>query len=158
MKIVSAWLILKNGSNSRKVALQQRAEKEEDKIQSFAFVFQATVSGKIEDGETPKQALARETAEELGPNFTLPQLTEFYIAKYKINKKLCVSYNYYGQILKKDLQNIALHSGALPQLYFVGKNDLPKIKTTEDKLANPKNDIVLFPDQLDALKKLFKIV
>jgi len=156
MKSISVWLILKDGQNTGKVALQRRAEKDGNKIQSFPFVFQATVSGKIEAGETPKQATIRETAEELGANFTLPQLKEFYIAKYKFKGLPSSTYNYYGRISEKNLQTVQLHSGVFPQLFFIGKNELPKIKTTSDKTANLKCDIVLFPDQLDALQKLFQ--
>ena len=56
--------------------------------------------------------------------------------------------------LQKLFFKITLYFGAFSELFFLGKSDLLSIKTTE-KGANPQKEIVLFPDQLTALKKLF---
>lgn len=154
MKTVSVWLIIKDGANAGKVPLQRRAKKDNGKPQSFPFIFQPIVNGKLESGETAEQAVGREAQEELGSSFTLPKLEFFYKEEYNCNGKPAIAYNFKGQISEKDLQNIKLHSGAFPELFFIGKTDLPNIKTTESD-ANPQKEIVLFPDQLTALKKLF---
>jgi len=151
---ISVWLILKDGLNKGKVVLQQRAEKDKGKIQSFPFILQATISGKIEPSETIQETIIRETQEELGSNFTLPQLKEFYITEYEMNNKKVICHNFSGQILENDLQKIQLHSGALPNFKFIGKNDFSNLLAYNNN-TNPKEQLVLFADQLEALKKLF---
>jgi len=149
---VAVWLIIENGKNASKVALQKRSEKDGKKVQSFPFICQPTFNGKLEIGESVENAMQREAMEELGKNFKLPNdLGLFDTAKYEFKGILAVSYNFYAKISEKDLQTIKLHSA-------VGKDDLSKIKTTEDKNANPKKEIVMFKDQYLAIKKLFSIL
>ncbi|KKP32683.1 MAG: hypothetical protein A2312_03845 [Candidatus Staskawiczbacteria bacterium RIFOXYB2_FULL_32_9] len=156
---VAVWLIIENGKNASKVALQKRSEKDGKKVQSFPFICQPTFNGKLEIGESVENAMQREAMEELGKNFKLPNdLGLFDTAKYEFKGILAVSYNFYAKISEKDLQTIKLHSAAMSELVFVGKDDLSKIKTTEDKNANPKKEIVMFKDQYLAIKKLFSIL
>lgn len=155
---VAVWLIIENGKNASKVALQKRSEKDRKKIQSFPFVCQPTFNGKLEVGESVENAMQREAEEELGKDFKLPNdLGLFDTTNYEFKGIPAVSYNFYAKIQEKDLQNIKLHSAAMPELIFVGKDDLTKIKTTDDKTANPKKEIVMFKDQFETLKKLFQL-
>lgn len=153
---VAVWLIMENGKNASKVALQKRSEKDGKKIQSFPFVCQPTFNGKIKPRESIEDAIKREATEELGKYFKLPNdLGLFDTTNYEFKNIPATSYNFYAKISEKDLKSLKLHSGALPELIFIDKNDLPKIKTIEDKTVSPKKEIVLFPDQLKTLKKLF---
>ncbi len=162
---VAVWLIMEDGVNANKILLQQRSEKDNKKIQSFPFVCQPTFNGKTEPRESIEEAMQREAREELGENFKLPNdLSLFDTTNYeflptgKAGKNIpAASYNFYAKIKEKDLQNINLHSGAVPELIFISKNDLLKIKTTEDKTANPKEEIIMFKDQLATLQKLFEL-
>lgn len=165
IKNVAVWLIIENGKNANKVALQKRSDKDGRKVQSFPFICQPTFNGKIEIGESVENAMQREGKEELGKDFKLPNdLGLFDTTNYeflpanKVGKGFpAVSYNFYAKIQEKDLQNIKLHSSAFPELIFIGKNDLAKIKTTDDKTINPKKEIVMFKDQFETLKKLFQL-
>lgn len=153
---ISVWLIVKDGKNAQKIALQKRSKIDGGKKQAFPFICQSTFNGKLEPKETINEAIAREGKEELGQNFKLPSnLKLFDKSKYIFKGKNGISYNFYAKVLEKDLNLAILHSGAEPEFLFVGKNDLSSIKTTEDKSANPEKEIVLFPDQLNALLKLF---
>ena len=154
LQSIAVWLIIIEGINAGKIALQKRAKKDNGKPQSFPFMFQPIVNGKLDTGETPQQAVHREATEELGSNFTLPELEFFYKEEYACNGKPAIAYNFKGQISQKDLENITLHSGAFSKLFFLDKSDLPNIKTTE-KGSDPQKETVLFEDQLEALKKLF---
>ena len=69
---VAVWLIIEDGCNTGKIALQKRSEKDGKKIQSFPFICQPTFNGKLEIGESVENAIQREAEEELGKEFKIP--------------------------------------------------------------------------------------
>jgi ADP-ribose pyrophosphatase YjhB (NUDIX family) len=159
IKSVAVWLIVENGKNKGKIALQKRSEKDGKKFQSFPFICQPTFNGKLEIGESVENAMQREAKEELGKDFKLPNdLSLFDTTNYEFKGTPAVSYNFYAKIQEKDLHSFKLHLGAMPELIFVGKNDLLKIKTIDDKTIDPKEEIVMFKDQYLTLKKLLSIL
>jgi len=154
-KSVAVWLVLSDGVNINKVAMQRRTEKDGGEEQSFPHVFQPTWNGKMERGENIEATIRREAVEELCPNFKIPELTLFYKARYTFEGKLCTAYNYSGFVSGKELLKAKIHSAAEPNFYFLGKEDLLKIKVSGEGNSDPKKDIVLFKDQYEAIKKLF---
>ena len=88
-------------------------------------------------------------------NFKLPKLKLFYKSEYKINNKEVLCYNFSGQISEDKLLKIQLHSGVLPNFKFIGKNDFSNLLAYNNN-TNPKEQLVLFTDQLQALQELFK--
>lgn len=151
-KSVSAWLILNDGKNKGKIALQKRAVN-----QSFAYTYQATWSGKGELNENESEALERECAEEMGNNF----FEKFDFSGLKLFTKERIiykgadwdRYNYVGVISEAILKLAKLHKGAFPEFTFVDANAIVYPLCAEKDV---KNNIVLFDDQYKVLKKLFR--
>ena len=138
-RIISGWLILKDGENKGKVALQKRSFTEKH----FPYIHQATWSGKIEAGESEDDAMKRECREEMGQDF----FNNFDFSKLKI----LPGGNYVGQVDVKALKLVKLHKDAFPEFNFIGKKD----KFYSSKSASdPKNNVVLFDDQHKTLKKI----
>jgi isopentenyldiphosphate isomerase len=148
-KTISVWL----KDDQDRVVLQKRSETSN----SFPFICQATWAGKVEPGEDTLEAVKRECSEELGKEFCdgfdFRALKLFLKGDFKAKDSDWTSYNYFGRIGKEDLQSAKLHSEALPNFVFLAASDkyFP-IKKGE----NPENNIVLFNDQYEALKSLWK--
>jgi ADP-ribose pyrophosphatase YjhB (NUDIX family) len=155
---IAVWLILSDGENMGKVALQRRSLRDGKKMQSFPYVFQPTWNGKLNLEEDVGGALIREAKEELGPKFRIPELKLFCKEEYVLKSKTYTAYNYFGFISEKNLLKTELHSAAEPGFYFLGKEDFFKIKFAEEQKVDPKKEIVLFRDQHETLKKLFQII
>ena len=158
MESVAIWLILIDGLNKGKVALQKRTEKDGDKLQSFPYILQPTWNGKLEQGENIQEAIKREAKEELGVNFKVPEgIRLFYTSEYEFKGALSKSYNFSSPVLEQEINVIKLHSGAESKFIFVSKDDLSKIKICGEHGVDARKDWVLFKDQYEALKKLFEI-
>ena len=169
-KTVALWLV-KYTPQGPVVLLQQRAETEkiDGKIvpQSNPFYCQPAMNGKVERGETIAFAIVRELTEELGPNFVShyvpdkPEESEpFYTQQFPYKGHTMTGYNFFMRVNEKQLRLIRLHSGAKPLLIGVTREDLKagKIKKKGDEGADPREHIVLFPDQYEALIELFQII
>lgn len=155
-KTISVWLVVNDGENKGKIALQRRSD---FGGQSFPDICQATWSGGIEDGENESEAMKRECHEELGEiffeNFDFSELEALPKQEYlhEKTKEVWVCYNFTGVVDSEILKTAELHNEALQDFVFVGKKD--KIYPIKDK-KNPKKDIVLFNDQFNILQGLIK--
>jgi len=165
--IASLFGIVKDGPKAGFFPMQRRAKEETGEggkfePQSFAGVLQPIAAGKGEDDETPYQILMREVEEELGKPFAqilsqknendfFPLFEKEYIDKHEETVK---NYNYFTVISNEDLGKIELHSGADPELVFLRKEDLGNIKTVKQMEGKEigSSDLVMFPDQLSALR------
>jgi len=152
-KSVAVWLI---NAAVGKVFLQKRSASE-----SRPFICQPTWNGKFERGEDVMAALKREAEEELGSlfynTFDFTKLVLFDSAQYSFDGKSFTGYSFWGVITDEQLKSVVLHWSAEPEFIAVGVGDLARIKSRDDKTADPKKDIVLFEDQYRALKKLFSL-
>lgn len=153
-KTVSVWLTLSDGENKGKVALQKRSIANE----SFPYICQSTWTGKVDLGELVEEAVERECEEELGSDF----FDIFNFKKIKlISKKVFLrkgekweSNNFVGKIKEADLDLAIMHEGGLPNFVLADKNnEIYSIKTNK----NPQENIVLFDDQYNVIKKILKI-
>ncbi len=152
-KSISVWIVLKDGKNKGKIALQRRSPRDI----SFHYIYQATWSGKGEVGESVMDAVKRECKEELGQNF----YENFNFLKLKLVLKekfiwentdeIWDRYNYTYEINETRLNTAKLHDGAFDKFTFVEKETL--FYPINSK-KNPKNNIVLFNDQYKILNKL----
>ena len=136
-KTISVWLVLKDGNNKGRAALQKRSEKEVH----FAFVCQATWAGKVEENESVEDAIVRERKEELGEDFNFNNLKFFSENKFEFNEKEWTCYNYVGEITEKDLFLAKIHDNAVPEFIFAGEKNI--------------NELVLFEDQCKVLKDIY---
>ncbi len=126
-------------------------------------VYQASVNGKLDDSEDWLKALRREVGEELGEklaeslDFSSLELVD--ISPYIFKGKQALSRTYVGQITKEQVEMIKL-SEESDRILWVGPEDIGMIKTTEEVKKtgfDPDKEIVMFPDQLRALKKIFEL-
>ncbi len=152
-KIISVWLILQDGKNKNKIALQKRRAHE-----TFSpYICQATWSGGVEPGETPLEAVKRECDEEMGSkffkNFDFSKLKKMPKEKHISikNKKTYEIYNYFAQTNDKTIKSAKLHRDAFSKFIFIGlESEIHPIKSNKD----PKCNIVLFDDQYKVIKKI----
>ena len=152
-KTISVWLVMKDGPNKGKVALQKRIVSEG----SFPFVCQATWSGGVEPGEEVIDAVKRECKEELGEEFCLK--FDFSILGFfgksdffrKSKNSIWECHHYDGKISEDILKFAELHKDAFPEFIFVGGKDqfFPLVSG-----KNSKENIVLFDDQYEVLKQI----
>jgi len=147
---ISVWLILEDGKNKGKVALQKRVGTE-----SFPYTCQATWSGKVEIGENVETAIKRECDEELGIEFS----SKFSFSGLKAIEDTTMMYkgeiwdrhNYTGETSDEGLGLVKLHGDSYPEFLFIGSQDnFYPVKSEKD----PQNNIVLFDDQFEVLKKI----
>lgn len=152
-KSISVWLILTDGRNKGKVALQRRSSEEK----KFPYVFQATWAGKVEFDESTENATKRECEEELGgkfcKNFAFSELKFLKEGNFTEDKSDWTSFNYLGKMNNIDLKNAKIHKKAFPNFTFIGRED--KFYSVESE-KNPKNNVVLFNDQYDVIKKILR--
>jgi len=150
-KIVSGWLVLTDGENKNRIALQRRSIKNK----TFPFVCQATWSGKVELGEEIKDALLRECREELGDNFynnfDFSSLEFISTNKFIMNGKNIEVSNYCARVSQGVLNTAKLHEEAFPDFIFV---DGTEISYFGQSGKDPKNNIVLFEDQYKILSEI----
>ncbi len=149
-RTISAWIILGNGKNKGKVALQKRSIKD-----SFPFVCQGTWAGGIEANEDDQEALLRECKEELGivffKNFDFSKIKLIAKNNFEEAGKAWETYNYLATINEKLLKLAKIHTDALNKFIFVGKDDsIYPISSGKD----PEVNIVLFDDQYKTLKSI----
>jgi 8-oxo-dGTP pyrophosphatase MutT (NUDIX family) len=151
-KSISVWLILKDCENKCKVALQRRVKDSNH----FPYVYQATWAGKIEEGETPEEAVKRECEEELGKqfsdNFDFSILNPIDEENFAEGKNEWISYNYFEKINSEILKIVDIHKEAFSEFTFIGKNE---VFYPIESGKNPENNIVLFDDQYKVLKNIF---
>ena len=151
-KIISVWLIIKDGKNQGKPILQKRSGKEK----KFPYVCQATWAGKVELGEKIEDAIERECREELGERFA----EEFDFKKLIFSSKhdfvraedgeVWESYDYYLYVAEKDVSEAKIHEMAFPEFVVEGADKLEPLKSDKDL----KENIVLFDDQYKILKSI----
>jgi isopentenyldiphosphate isomerase len=140
-KTISVWLILTDGENHNKVVLQKRSSKEKN----YPSICQATWAGKIEDNESVESAIERECREELGvelyKNFDFSGLKFFSKNNFYFKEKEWTCYNYVGEITQKILDLAKIHSDAMPEFVFAGKENI--------------DNLILFKDQYEVLKNIY---
>ena len=150
-KSISVWLVLEDGPNKGKFALQKRSEQEI----RFQFVCQPTWAGKVEENESIEAAVERECEEELGQNFKnsfdFSNLKFVGAQKYAFRGNNWQSYNYLGKITQQKLDLAQLHADAEPRFIFADKQD--KVFNMMSA-KSPRFDIVLFDDQYKIFKKI----
>ena len=156
-KSVAVWLIIKDGLNSGKIALQKRLAFDD---QSNPGLCQPTWNGKLEDGESLADAIKREAKEELGEdfynNFNFSELTQFGFDSFDYDGSKFISYNFIGSVIENEIKSVKMHQKAMLNFIYVNKEDLNNIKSKNDQLANLQKDIVLFNDQYNFLVKFLQ--
>jgi len=160
---IAVWLICKDGQYAGKVLLQQRSETEIidgiKKVQSNPYICQPTWNEKVEEGESPDDAIKRGATEELGTRFFENfdfQLTPFITESYKYKGENFISFNFIGLISNDQLKLVNLHSGAMPNFIRVSSSIMPLV-CSKSLGVNPKSCIALFEDQYVILQKLFDL-
>lgn len=150
-KTISVWLIVEGGEHAGKLVLQRRSEKSKN----FPFVCQPMWAGKVEEGETPEDAVTRECSEELGEkfakSFNFSGLVLAKRASYIRKGEEWEAYNYRGVVPHEQLGFAKLSEDSFPEFIFVGKDD-EVFSLREGK--NPKQSIVLFDDQFDVFTEI----
>ncbi len=152
-KKVSGWLIVTRGGKRKTIVLQKRNNTEKHEgfefSQPFPGLCQASWSGKIENNESPFDALLREANEELGEKFSL-QYPFMSMLELDMNKK--TGLHWVGGISSEQLELINLHSGASGLIYVNSGTQVYPMKSKKEISSN----IVLFDDDYEVLKKIKK--
>jgi len=146
-KVVSVWLVVEDGVNRGKIALQKRSSREKN----FPFICQSTWAGKVEPGEEEINTVKRECEEEMGCDF-FDEFNNFNISF--LCKSFAIGwecYNYSGRIKESLICKVKMHEDAFPELLFVGGKD-EFYPASSGK--NPEDNIVLFNDQYEILKNI----
>lgn len=150
-KSISVWLVLNDKKKKEIFVLQKRSSNEK----FSPFICQPTWAGKVERNETIEDAIKRECREELGDNFKnnfdFSSLSFISIETYSLNGQNQKSFNYLGEITKKQLLLAKIHKDAENSFVFTDKKC--EIFSQNSK-KNPKDNIVLFNDQYKVLKNL----
>lgn len=165
-KTVGLITIIKYPKNIFKAILQIRGSlnTEKNKNETYAGVSQLTVHGSIEGKESETDALLRETKEELGKNFAdiiKSKLNNDELVKLNKIKNEKISIVNFGCIINKnEAKKIKLNSQTGASLRFVSKDEIKnicKLKLSEklNGITN-KNDIAMFPDDIETLKIVFQ--
>lgn len=151
-KTVSGWLMLEDGENKGKIALQKRSFCNN---QNSCYICQATWAGKVELGEDNPQAAQRECKEELGEDFynqfNFSNFKMIGKKDFKINGENWESYNYFGTIKECAINLVKMHKEAFPNFIFINKQD-DIFPVSSGK--NPEKHIVLHDDQYIVLKEI----
>ena len=164
-KTVGVVLVCIDGGNCGMVPVQQRAETEIDEktgelvSQSNPHVLQLTFGGKVEKGETLMEALKRECEEELGKKFAeqfdFSTLILFHTGEFEFRDKHFTSYDYVSTLTTREYEMIELHSAA-ERMVWIRNLDLIHIKPKQTRV-DPQKELVMFQDQLDALRGLYRL-
>ncbi len=151
-KTVGLILITDTG----KAVLQVRGfNTEKNEQETYRGANQLTVHGNIKKGETEREALLRETKEELGGEFAklLQYQTLEELNKIK-NDKISVT-NFGFRITEKDLETIKD-----AKIRLISKDDIVNIRKLKmsDRLSGiaSADEIAMFSDDIEALKLAFE--
>lgn len=130
--------------------------------QSNPGVYQPSANGKLENNEDWFEALNREIKEELGQELakTIDVLSFVLVDQesYTYEDKPVIGRSYLGFITQEQIKLVKL-SEESDKVIFVSIKDLNRIKTTKEVKEtgfNPDEEIVMFTDQFEALKKIFQ--
>lgn len=149
-KTISVWLVVGDGKNIGKLALQKRSTKNK----SFPYICQSTWAGKVECKENIEDAVKRECKEELGAkfykSFNFDELKPIQNSEFYIMGEKWTCYNYIGVIDTKILKLAKLHKEAYPKFIFADKKS-KFFPLSANK--NPFKNIVLFDDQYKIIQK-----
>jgi hypothetical protein len=150
-KTISVWLTLEDGINKGKFALQKRNTKNK----RFFYICQATWAGKVEKGESIKEAVLREGIEELGKifsqNFDFSKLKLLAKSRFLMDNSVWECSHYLGTANSNILKKAKIHKEAFTKFVFIDKNDQIY---PDNSGKDPKNNIVLFDDQYKVIKKV----
>ena len=162
-KTVGVVLVCIDGENRGMVPVQQRAKTEIDEetgrlvSQSSPHVLQLTFGGKVEKTESLDKAIRREAKEELGEKFAkefdFSMLTLFHMGEFEFRDKHFNTFDYVGTLTTREYNMIELHSAA-ERIVWIQSLGLGYIKPKQ-KGVDPKKEMVMFSDQLNALRFLY---
>ena len=155
MKQATLCLLIKENSKEIPLAMNEFFFNKVVKPQSFAGICQATWNGKIEEKESPFEAIQREANEELGEeffkNYPFSSLIPIRTTKTKSAKdgKEMLSCHWVGPIRKEELKLIKLHFGCSELVFLEAEDNVYPLTSGVD----PKKNIVLFDDDFKILKE-----
>ena len=141
---ISLFLIIKETSD---VVLSRRAKGEK-----YQGLLQSFVHGRVDENETDKDAIFRESQEEANFDVSLVENLKKIDLELSIKgKDLC---NYYiGYISGKDF--LTLKAGEeVDSFLLINKNNVNEIKKKSEFNGSYFDENVMFDDELEALKKL----
>lgn len=128
------------------------------KLEKKAGLLQASVHGQIEPGEISQLAMKREFAEELKGDFhQLTNIRDYGDAK--VGTANPEHTYYHAASMDSSLIETLQPTQEVSEFILVSEEDLPKIKKYSDigkKQDYTEDGMVMFDDELDVLKKIFK--
>lgn len=137
---------------------------EKNNEETYSGASQLTVHGSINEGESETDTLLRETREELGEEFA-------EIIEVELNKGLTfvelnkvenenISIANFGVIIDESaLKEIELNSSTGGSIRLISKSDVDNIrelKKADRENGIAKDEIVMFPDNIEAVKLAFE--
>lgn len=153
-------------TDTKKAVLQVRGNSntEKNEQETYRGAYQLTVHGSINEGESEKDALLRETREELGGKFAEIVGTEFnkdqnFVELNRIEKENISVANFGVIIDEAVLKEIELNSSTGGSIKLISKSDVGNIrelKTSDRERGIAENEIVMFPDNIEAVKLAFE--
>lgn len=163
-KAVGLVVLTRINGGPLKAVLQVRGKFNHEKMgpESFPGACQVTVHGGLEKDETFKDALLRETRQEVGNNANrlleknIKNLRE--VARVETPKKLVVTY---GAILPPDFLAKMKLNVSTGGIRLVGHKELDNLieLTDKEKTAGVPDDLVaMFPDEIEAVRKAFEVL
>ena len=160
---VGVVLVCTDGRPRGLIPVQQKAVIEEDKdtgfisAQSNPHILQLTFGGKVEKGESPKEAVKREAREELGERFAeqfdFSSLILFYMGEFENGDEHFTTCDFVGTLTTKEYEMIELHSGA-ERMIWISRLDMFRTQPKQSGI-DPQKELVMFQDQLRALHFLY---
>ena len=159
------FFVVKGGENNGKIVLLRRADNGK---QTFPGIYQPPVHGIIKEHENVPAALKREMKEELGERFantvSIFDSSPLHEAgyEYKNIKREVIKVDACYRVMEITEEQVKLIklSEEHDDMILVGAGHIRYIVTTKQMKGtrfNPDTNIVMFPDQLNALKKVFSI-
>lgn len=153
-------------TDTKKAVLQVRGNSntEKNEQETYRGAYQLTVHGSINEGESEKEALLRETREELGEKFAEIVEAEFnkdqnFVELNRIEKENISVANFGVIIDEAALKEIELNSSTGGSIKLISKSDVSNIrelKTSDRERGIAENEIVMFPDNIEAVKLAFE--
>jgi len=148
-------------TNTGKAVLQMRGDFniEKNQPETYKGATQLTAHGSVKEGESEKDALLRETKEELGGKFVniiqgLP-LEEIN----KIENENIIVTNFGTIVSERALKKIEINPSTGGSIRLISKSDVDNIHElkAEDRESGVLNDeIAMFPDDIEAVKLAFE--
>ncbi len=130
------------------------------KPESYPGICQVTVHGKLENNESAKQALFREIREELGRDFEREVKKAKILEIHRFHESRHQVITYAAKLPAKALKAIRPGSSS-GGLRLITQSEINRIKTVKPahkiKGVLDRNAIVMFSDELEAVKKAFKV-